>query len=126
MKYICASHGCMASGMKNTIEMILGKQENVYAVNAYVDGNDFAKEFQRLLDSFDRREPIVVFTDVFSGSINQIVSKKIGEYDMKVLTGVNLSLVLEIVMHQRPLKDDEIKAILEQAKEQIIFMNSLL
>lgn len=126
MKYIFASHGCMASGIKNTIEMILGKQDNVYAIDAYVDGDDFSKEFRSLLDSFDRQEPTFVFTDVFSGSINQIVSKQLEQYDMKVITGINLSLALEIVMHQRALGDEEIKNILEQAKEQMIFMNSLL
>ena len=116
----------MASGIRNTIEMILGKQDNVYAIDAYVDGDDFAKEFGSLLDSFDRREQVFVFTDVFSGSINQIVSKQLALYDMKVITGINLPLVLEIVMHQRALGDGEIKNILEQAKEQMIFMNSLL
>lgn len=126
MRYICASHGCMASGIKNTIEMILGKQDHVYAINAYIDESDFAKEFQDLLESFDCREPIFVFTDVFSGSINQIVSKQLNKYDMKVITGVNLSLVLEIVMHQRALGDDEIQSIVEQSKEQMIFMNSML
>ena len=65
MKYICASHGQMASGIKNTIEMILGKQENVYAINAYVEGRDFGEELRNLIDSFDAHEQVIVFTDVF-------------------------------------------------------------
>lgn len=126
MKYICASHGCMASGMKNTIEMILGKQDNVYAIDAYVDGTDFAEEFIKLMDSFDSHEQVIVFTDVFSGSINQIVSKQLDKYNMKIITGVNLSLVMEMIMRQADLEDDEIRHILEQSKEQMIFVNSLL
>ncbi len=126
MKYICASHGQMASGIKNTIEMILGKQENVYAINAYVEGRDFGEELRNLIDSFDAHEQVIVFTDVFSGSINQVVSGQMKKYNMKVITGINLPLVMEIVMRQAPLEDSEITDILEQSKEQMIFVNSLL
>ena len=126
MKYICASHGQMASGIKNTIEMILGKQKNVYAINAYVEGRDFGEELRNLIDSFDAHEQVIVFTDVFSGSINQVVSGQMKKYNMKVITGINLPLVMEIVMRQAPLEDSEITDILEQSKEQMIFVNSLL
>lgn len=126
MKYICASHGNMASGVKNTIEMFLGKQENVYAIDAYVGKCDFMQEFLSLVESFGGKEEIIVFTDVFSGSVNQMISNCLNTYDIKVLAGFNLPLIMEIMLRGETLSDEEISQAVEQAREQMVFMNSLI
>lgn len=126
MKYICASHGNMASGVKSTVEMFLGKQDDVYAIDAYVEKRDFIQEFLCILESFDRGEEVVVFTDVFSGSVNQMISNYLETYNIKVLAGFNLPLIMEIIMRKAPLSDEDINKVVEQAKEQMVYMNSLI
>lgn len=126
MKYICASHGGMASGVKNTVEMFLGKQANIYAIDAYVEKRDFTQDFLELIRSFAAQERIIVFTDVFSGSVNQAVTRCLPDYDIQVITGFNLPLIMEIVLRQDSLDNEEIDAIVMQAKEQMIFVNSYI
>lgn len=126
MKYICASHGNMASGVKSTVEMFLGKQDDVYAIDAYVEKRDFIQEFLCILESFDSGEEVVVFTDVFSGSVNQMISNYLETYNIKVLAGFNLPLIMEIIMRKAPLSDEDINKVVEQAKEQMVYMNSLI
>lgn len=126
MKYICASHGCMASGVKNTIEMFLGEQNNIYAIDAYTERHDFVQEFLKLVSSFKIQERIIVFTDVFSGSVNQTIIRYLNDYDMIVITGFNLPLIMEIIMRQEDLDNEEINKIIKQAKEQIIYVNPLV
>lgn len=126
MKYICASHGCMASGVKNTIEMFLGEQNNLYAIDAYTERHDFVQEFLKLVSSFKIQERIIVFTDVFSGSVNQTIIRYLNDFDMIVITGFNLPLIMEIIMRQEDLDNEEINKIIKQAKEQIIYVNPLV
>ena len=105
MKYIIATHGKMASGIKNTIEMLTGKKEDIYALDAYVETQELRKEFEKLLATCDG-EGIYVFTDIVSGS-------------------VNLPLIMELVFRNENLSDEEIMSIVEEAKDQIIYMNKM-
>ena len=44
IKILLASHGNLAAGMLSSLELILGKQENVEVLCAYVDGEDNVRE----------------------------------------------------------------------------------
>ena len=43
LNIVLLSHGHLASGMKNTIELIAGRQDNLFTYDAYVDGNNDIK-----------------------------------------------------------------------------------
>ncbi|MCT6889654.1 MAG: hypothetical protein M3Z87_08395, partial [Lactobacillus sp.] len=51
----------------------------------------------------------------------------IKDYDCKVVSGINLSLVLELVMNtDNKISDETIKTAVDQARNQIVFINDLL
>ena len=68
---ILASHGHLASGMKNTVEMILGEQEALKAFDAYTtpecNVHDTLEAMLRQADG-----ECVIVTDVLGGSVNKI------------------------------------------------------
>ena len=124
MKYIIATHGKMASGIKNTIEMLTGKKEDIFALDAYVETQELRKEFEKLLATCDG-EGIYVFTDIVSGSVNQEICRFLERPHFHVITGVNLPLIMELVFRNENLSDEEIMSIVEEAKDQIIYMNKM-
>lgn len=124
MKYIIATHGTMASGIKNTIEMLTGKNEDIYAIDAYVETQELGKEFEKLLSAFDG-ECVYVFTDVVSGSVNQEICRFLGRPKFHVITGINLPIIMELVFRNENLSDAEIMSIVEDAKGQLIYMNKM-
>ena len=67
---ILASHGHLASGMKNTVEMILGEQEALKAFDAYTtpecNVHDTLEAMLRQADG-----ECVIVTDVLGGSVNK-------------------------------------------------------
>ena len=68
---LIATHGKMASGILYTAEMVLGKQENVTAINAYVDPEvDIEKEFDTYFQE-RKGQRIIAMTDLAGGSVNQ-------------------------------------------------------
>ena len=61
------------------------------------------------------------------GSVNKEALNLIKDYDCKVVSGINLSLVLELVMNtDNKISDETIKTAVDQARNQIVFINDLL
>ncbi|MDO4378129.1 MAG: PTS sugar transporter subunit IIA [Erysipelotrichia bacterium] len=125
MKYIIASHGKMAWGMKKTIEMLIGEREDLFALTAYVESQDFLVEVKTLLKKFAKDELIYIFTDILGGSVSQTIAMILSEYNIQLISGVNLPLVLQIILRDESLSDEEIDKLVEQARQQIIHVNKI-
>lgn len=125
MKYIIATHGSMASGIKNTIEMLAGKRDDIYTIDAYIENQNFLEELNDLLNSLDDKY-IYVFTDIISGSVNQIATKLLNDSRVHLITGINLSILMEIILENKELTDEEIQYVIESARNQLVYMNSLI
>lgn len=111
---ILLSHGKLATGMKNTIELITGKQDCLFAYNAYVDGNDGIADFlTNILDKKQGEENIVI-TDFLGGSVNNDAMTFMEKYKFKLITGMNAALVLNIILKQT-IKDTDINDIISES-----------
>lgn len=125
-KYIIAAHGKMASGIKTTLEVIIGPQENVICIDAYTDEcADPMPEFQKIIEE-NQDDEIVIMTDMFGGSVNNNAMLLMRNENVYVVTGINLAVVISIVMSNQL---DDTAEILRQAvgdaRDNIIFCNEL-
>lgn len=126
MKYIIATHGHLADGYASAIKVLSGNHD-IYTLNAYVDDQfDVLSAFKSLLDQFDKEEKIIVFTDVIGGSVTQLVSKLIDDYNLLCITGINLGLVMECIFAGEMLTDERIDEIIEDARRQILCVNKII
>lgn len=128
MKYIIATHGYLADGFASSIKILSGKKD-IYTINAYVDSSlnvDISVQFLEILKTFDKDEKIVIFTDIMGGSVTQIVTNLIKDYNIIGFTGVNLALIMEVIMYQGKLTNEVINNIIEESKNQIIHLNQLV
>lgn len=126
MKYIIATHGHLADGYASAIKVLSGNHD-IYTLNAYVDDQfDVLSAFKSLLDQFDKEEKIIVFTDVIGGSVTQVVSKLIDDYNLLCITGINLGLVMECIFAGDMLTDERIDEIIEDARRQILCVNKII
>jgi len=127
-KYLIATHGTFAGGIKSSIDLILGETENVFLIQAYLEENkSLQEEIQNVLKQINPEDELIVFTDLMGGSItNQILQFGLKE-NVYILAGVNLPLLLDIL-----LADPEtpvckvIETGLENAREQMVFVNKLI
>lgn len=116
MKYIVASHGKLASGVQNTVEMLTQYKE-LYAICAYCE-EEFPENLYSLVEKFPDEE-IIIFADVFGGSVCQ-AALELSQQNKRVhvVAGINLPLILEAVMGNATEKD--LDTLVEKAKEQIV------
>lgn len=100
-QFIIATHGNFAKGIENSIGIILGKFENLESLPCYTKEDfNLAKEIDRMLLQYKDKE-IIVVTDIFGGSVNNAFMEKIpSNKNLHVISGLNLSLILELLGEQ--------------------------
>ena len=128
MKLILASHGDFAKGIKHSLEMIAGAQESVHAFGLYegekVEG--VVNAIDALLQD-DAGEPVCILTDIFGGSVNNALLKYAMGDRVKVITGMNLALALNLVLKNvESISDEDIEAIVSESREGIVYLNALI
>lgn len=127
-KYLIATHGTFAGGIKSSIDLILGETENVFLIQAYLEENkSLQQEIQQVLKQINHEDELIVFTDLMGGSItNQILQFALKE-NVYIVAGVNLPLLLDILLAdpENPVSE-VIETGLENARGQMVFVNKLI
>lgn len=126
--FIVVTHAYMSKGIVSSLELIMGKQDNLSYYCAYVGDHPYQFELQKELDSYDETDEIVIFTDMFGGSVNNelmpLINKK---KNVHLVTGTNLILLISIVLApaDEPIEDIICRNI-EEAKSGIIYCNKMV
>lgn len=126
MYFIVATHGEMAKGVYDASRILSGKRDNFTFIEAYIESDDFAGEFEKILSGI-HDDNIIVLTDLLQGSVNQVVLKYQKERKLEIIAGINLSLVLKVLSI-----DDgadivaQLRNCVKDAREQLILINDLL
>lgn len=124
-KYIIASHGKFAEGIRNSAEMILGPQKDLQVICAYLEaGFDLKREIKRVLEKIPPGSEVIIFTDLFGGSVNNACLSGKGDHDYHLIAGINLCLLLSVLTApaDEPL-EQTIESAIRTAKDQIVYCN---
>ncbi len=124
--FLIVTHGKMADGMAQSIEMVLGKRNDLTWLCAYVDGKSLSELIDPVMETYDDSDEIVIFTDISHGSVNQFFTKYLKSNNYHIITGINLALVLSIMLlpTNERLDSEMILNEIEFAREQIMYMNA--
>jgi mannose/fructose-specific phosphotransferase system component IIA len=96
-KYFIASHGKLASGFKSSLDILLGNTENVTVYDAYIDEKNFETILVDYLNLQSENDQIILMSDLYGGSVNQIMVTYAQKENIELIAGVNLAFVLEII-----------------------------
>ena len=127
-KIIIASHQYLAQGLKSTLEYILPNTVEVIDINAYIENISVENQILTSLEQCNEEEQIFVFTDLLGGSVNQEFIDKISKYNIELIAGANLPIIMTIVLSlgEQDLTKDEIREAIEEARDQLVYVNDLL
>ena len=125
---ILASHGGLAAGARDTLEMIIGDVSRVHAISLERDDKDQIDERTiALIDSFDPSDAVYILTDMMGSSVNNsMVSVLAQRPAVTVVSGMNFPLVLEMSLVTEPLSRARIDEIISQSKDGIQDVAALL
>lgn len=127
-KIIIASHHKLAEGFKDTLKYIAPNTVGIIDINAYMDSASLQFQIEKVLEQFSKTEQIFVFTDLLGGSVNQEFANKLSEYNIELISGVNLPIILTLMLklNGNEVTPDEIRQAIEEAKSQIVYVNDNL
>ena len=120
-KIILASHGKLSKGMLDSVKMIIGSLADGVETYSLFPGEcakDYANELQeRMLQD---EEDYLLICDVQGGSVFNSLVQLVTNERVKVVAGMNLSLVLELIVANQG-GSINLDTILEASKEGILY-----
>lgn len=118
LRLLLASHGKFASGMKSSIDILAGSSEKLTVFDAYVDDqnvNDFIETF---FSTVNENDQVILLSDLYGGSVNQVMYLFLNRPNTFLVAGVNLALVLELVCKEE-ISVEELNELINQSKEML-------
>lgn len=128
MKIILVSHGKLALGMKDTLQLIVGPRDDVIAYEAYEDGegDKFIGQIKKLV-SENTDEKFIIITDVLGGSVNNEMTSLLKEHkNIYLITGMNLPLVITLATKPDEVNSKFIDSIVREGKKGVINVNQMM
>ncbi|HFX3873117.1 TPA: PTS sugar transporter subunit IIA [Enterococcus faecium] len=124
---ILASHGALSQGLKQTAEMILEPATNIYALSAYRDEDEpIEQQIQSIVTKLGK-ENLFILTDILGGSVNnEMIGLLKKEPAIRLITGMNLPLVISIATQVNPIAAADLELIIEESRQSLIDCNRLL
>ncbi len=107
------THGKMAAGILDSVDMILGDTENV-VFNELKRGQDideFQKEVLNTTNKVKSENGVLILVDMFGATpynTSMLNSRDIDTNDYKVIAGVNLPLLMEAISSRYQMSLDEL------------------
>ena len=116
---LIATHGKMASGIRYTAELIVGKMAEITTIDAYVTPEDnVEKKFEEYFAQHEN-DRIFVFTDLMGGSVNQKLLGYSQKENVTLITGTNLPVLMQVMMADDDVTEDEIREFIDDAREEL-------
>ena len=115
LKIFLSSHGHMASGIKSSLDILIGNTDKITVFDAYVD----EKNVQDVLDDFYKTvgedDEVLLLSDLYGGSVNQVMFTYLNRPNTRLVSGVNLALVLELAIKET-ISDSELEELVETSR----------
>lgn len=130
IRVILASHGEQSKGMLNTVQMLLGPQENIAAYCLYPEQNvdDFKDVLEKEIQTYGA-ENIIFLTELVYGSPFNTVVALTSKYDLHHISGTNMAVLMQVILARCDAEatiDDVVEAGMEGAEGSILDVRKLL
>lgn len=127
---ILASHGRLAEGMLDTLQIFSdgAKQVKALCLMAGDDVAEFVNRLKEAIDSVDTGDGVVVFCDLLFGSPCNCSARLLNDPQyadkITVVTGMNLPMIMEY--ESARASGMEIEEVIETGKSGIVNFNEML
>lgn len=124
---ILASHGNLAKGLYDTLSMIIGNVDYVYAFSSYRDEDEEIKVVvERVVKKNYEKDNIYILTDILGGSVNTELMTLLKDYpNVKIIAGMNLPLVISIVTCD-DISEELLEMFIKDSQQSIVYCNHLI
>lgn len=123
-RYLIATHGTMAAGIQNALQIIMGSTTELKVINAFVGSENPGHQIQAYFETIQSQDEVIIFTDLPGGSVNQMLMEYLKRPHTHLISGVNLCLILSLMLDQSDI--DTVSLIHQsicEGRQQIVYIN---
>ncbi len=122
---VLVCHGDMGSELVKAAEMIVGKVEATLSVSVKQESapETLRDDIQNAVRKVDRKNGVMIFTDMFGGTPSNIALAFLGE-TVEVVTGVNLAMLIKFANHRDDKTLPELARLVQEAGQKSIVIAS--
>lgn len=130
IKIVIIAHGELAQELLNSAEMIAGKQPNLFALNRGLQDSlaNMQVKIDALLKSVSDESGVLILSDMIGGTPCNASVPMCRSFNIEVLAGVNLPMVLSAVFASKTAKNvsDLADKVVSDGQKSIINVKKLL
>ena len=115
LKLFISSHGHFASGMKSSVEILMGPNPRITVFDAYVTQESVQENLDRFYETVEADDQVILLSDLYGGSVNQVMYTYLERPNTRLVAGVNLALVLELAVKEE-ISDEDLEQRVEQSR----------
>ncbi len=116
-RLLIASHGRLASGMKSSLNVLIGECDQVTAIDAFCDELNFPAALKEYFESIPEDDQVIMMSDLYGGSINQMMYMYLCRNNTFLLSGVNLAIALELAVNQNDFTVEQLELLVEESRQ---------
>lgn len=117
---LVVSHSTLAKGFNEAVNMILGSEINYLGLDD--DGVElFHKRLKEKIEAIkEKNKKVLILADLFGGTpFNKSLYEASLDIDVKVISGINLAMLIEAIMREKSNIDEVALEIVESTKDSI-------
>ena len=115
LKIFISSHGRLASGMKSSVEILMGPNPRITVFDAYITQESVNEKLDEFYETVGEDDKVLLLSDLYGGSVNQVMYTYLEKPNTRLVAGVNLALVLELAVKE-DISDEELEQLVEQSR----------
>lgn len=121
------SHGKLSEGMMHSVQMIIGKNESL----SYY-GMMPGEHYSTIVDAIEVKAKAntetqyIIIADLFGGSVCNGCTGLTSLPNVKLISGMNMGIVIEMVLAPAPVSDEMIAERIKNCKEGITHVSNAL
>jgi len=130
IRVVLVSHGEQSKGMLNTVQMLLGPQENIIAYSLYPEQtvDSFTEQLRAEVEQYGA-ENIIFMSELKQGSPFNAIVALTRDYDLYHITGTNMAALMGVIMDRGDegvTPEQLCAAAMESAEGSIVDVRKLL
>ena len=118
IKIFISSHGHFASGLKSSLEILMGPNDRVTVFDAYVTQESVQEHLDAFYETVGPEDTVLLLSDLYGGSVNSVMYTYLTKPNTKLVAGVNLALVLDLAVREE-ISDEELADLVEQSRSML-------
>lgn len=117
LKIFLSSHGRFASGIQSSCSILMGPSDNLTVFDAYVDETSVQQHLDDFYQSVGPEDQVLLCSDLYGGSVNQVMYTYLQRPNTRLVAGVNMTFMMNVLGEEDGLTDERLDEILEESRE---------